>query len=335
MAARLGQMLDAGYTTVRDAGGADAGFRTAVESGLIRGPRVFVSGRPLTQTGGHGDIRTPAESILTTGERIDQTKVVADGKDAVIRAVREEFRRGADQIKMMASGGVLSASDPLAPPQFSLDELSVAVAEARRRGSYVLAHAYSDEAIGQCAEAGVRSIEHGNFLTPATAARMREAGMFLVPTLLAYELLWEHSRTTLGAAELDKLQIVRAAGLRAVKVAAEAGVKIASGSDVMGPHLSEMGRELQLKTEALGSMGTLVATTRTNAELLRVEDEVGRLSEGLIADVLVVDGDPITDIALLGDRSRIHAVFRSGVLAAGQLWCRDRAEALLESAAQS
>ncbi|MCH8850252.1 MAG: amidohydrolase family protein, partial [Chloroflexi bacterium] len=183
------ETLDAGFTTVRDAGGIDGGWAHAVASGLLRGPRILPSGAMLSQTGGHGDWRprfsddTPARSGLFAQPEI------CDGADAVRRAARQQLRRGATQLKVMASGGAMSPTDELDQPQFTVDELSAAVYEAQAAGTYVLAHAYGPRAIANALEAGVTSIEHGNFLDEATAAAMKERGAALVPTLVTYEMI--------------------------------------------------------------------------------------------------------------------------------------------------
>jgi len=207
------QALDQGFTTVRDAGGADWGMKEAVDRGLIPGPRMFVSGHPLSQSGGHGDSRTRAESYpgCGCGAELGMVPNIADGVDEVRRAVRTQLRRGADAIKVMAGGGVASPTDRLESPQYRPDELSAAVAEAEAAGTYVLAHAYTPAAIRNAVQAGVRSIEHGNFLDEATAALMAAKGTFLVPTFVTYEKLHEHGRERgLAAAQLAKLDLVLA-----------------------------------------------------------------------------------------------------------------------------
>lgn len=184
-------MLQRGFTTIRDAAGADWGLAAAIEQGLIAGPRVFYAGRALSQTGGHGDFRPrtwDADSCAccTSGA---QFSVIADGMPAVQKAAREELRRGATQIKIMASGGVASPTDPVWNVQYSEDEIRAIVWEARSWRAYVMAHAYTPEAMVRCVRNGVRSIEHGNLIDQPTAAFLASEGAFLVPTLVTYEAL--------------------------------------------------------------------------------------------------------------------------------------------------
>lgn len=294
IARRLTETLQRGFTTVRDAGGADAGFRHAIEVGMVAGPTLLVSGRPLSQTGGHGDMRRPVEQgdPLGLAARIGQIRHVVDGADAVRWAVREELRRGADQIKVMASGGVVSPSDRLKSTQFCVDELKAACEEAQASGTYVMAHAYTPAAIRNCIAAGVRSIEHGNLLDRAVASEMARAGTFLVPTLVAYESSYRRL-TSSGAAsyQVQKLSEVYDRGRDAIRLALEAGVKIGSGSDLLGPASVNQGHEIALQAEVQGSLGALESATRVNAELLCLDQQVGTLEAGKVADVLVVDGD--------------------------------------------
>jgi imidazolonepropionase-like amidohydrolase len=313
----IAQLLDQGFTTARDAGGADAGFRRAVERGVIAGPRLLVSGRPLSQTGGHADGRLATEhgNVSACGAQVGMVPQIVDGTDQVRWAVREELRRGADQIKVMAGGGVMSPTDRLEASQFSLGELQVAVETAQRAGSYVLAHAYTPEAIQTSVAAGVRSVEHGNLIDAPTAELMAEHGVFLVPTLVTYEKLYEGGeRIGLSKANLEKLAVVIDAGLESLRIAQAAGVKIASGSDLLGPMAQHRGRELAIKAQVLGPMGAIVAATRTNAELMRLDAEVGTVEPGKRADLIVVDGDPLADIELLGRPETTSVIVTDGRL---------------------
>jgi imidazolonepropionase-like amidohydrolase len=241
------------------------------------------------------------------------TPQLADGPDRVLWAAREELRRGADQLKVMAGGGVMSPTDRLEATQFSLPELRAAVGAARAAGTYVLAHAYTPDAIGQAVAAGVRSIEHGNLLDEPTAQLLAEHGVFLVPTLVTYEKLYEGGeRIGLRRENLDKLAVVIDAGLESLRIAQAAGVKIGSGSDLLGPLSRHRGRELALKAQVLGAMGAIVASTRTNAELLGLADEIGTVAVGKRADLIVVDGDPLEDPALLGRPETTPVVVTDG-----------------------
>jgi imidazolonepropionase-like amidohydrolase len=316
-ATMIRQALDQGFTTIRDAGGADWGMKEAVDRGLIPGPRMFVSGHPLSQSGGHGDPRTRAETYAGCGcgAEIGMVPNVADGVDEVRRAVRTQLRRGADAIKVMAGGGVASPTDQLESCQYQPDELSAAVAEAQAAGTYVLAHAYTPAAIRNAVQAGVRSIEHGNFLDEATAALMAATGTFLVPTFVTYEKLHEHGRERgLTAAQLAKLDLVLGSGLDGLRRAHAAGVRIGSGSDLLGPLARHKTRELAIKASVLGAHQTLIATTKTNAELLGIAAETGTIEPGKRADLLVVDGDPLADIAVLQHPDNLMAIVKAGQL---------------------
>ena len=309
----LTEMLDRGFTSVRDAGGADAGFRRLIERGTIPGPRLLVSGRPLTQTGGHGDNRRAMEQADAAPRVLGMTHAVADGPDEVRRAVREELRRGADQVKVMAGGGVMSPTDRLESVQYSLEELTAAVAAAAATGSYVLAHAYTAEAIEVCVAAGVRSIEHGNLLNKRAAELMAEAGTFLVPTLVTYEKLHEQgSELGIPKANLDKLGRIIEAGLESLRIAHAAGVRIGSGSDLLGPMRRFQGLQIALQAQALGAGAAIIAATKTNAELLGIGADTGTIEAGKLADIIAVDGDPLADPGLLGAPQRIRMVMHNG-----------------------
>ena len=309
----LTEMLDRGFTSVRDAGGADAGFRHLIERGTIAGPRLLVSGRPLTQTGGHGDKRRAMERVDPAARALGINQAVADGPEEVRRAVREELRRGADQIKVMAGGGVMSPTDRLESVQYSLEELTAAVAAATASGSYVLAHAYTAEAIEVCVAAGVRSIEHGNLLNNRAAQLMAQAGTFLVPTLVTYEKLHEQgSELGIPQANLDKLDRIIDAGLESLRIARSAGVRIGSGSDLLGPMRGFQGQEIALQAQALGAAAAITAATKTNAELLGIDGDTGTIEVGKLADLVAVDGDPLADPGLLGAPERLRMVMHNG-----------------------
>jgi imidazolonepropionase-like amidohydrolase len=291
--------LDLGFTTLRDAGGLDWGFRAAIEQGLIRGPRLMLSVNMLTQSGGHGDKRGKAREDQPPRNSIGMYPEVCDGPDAVRKSAREALRRGADQVKVMADGGVASPSDKPGQWQFTVEELRAAVETAEAAGTYVLAHTYTPRAIQNCLAAGVRSIEHGNLLDEETARRMAEKGAYLVPTLTVFDVLAKEGKGAgMDPFVLSKLAQVREGTFRALELAKKAGVKIASGTDIIGPFQHLKGREFALKGEILSPMETIVSATRTNAELLRLEDRLGTLEAGKWADLIVIDGNPLRDLTL-------------------------------------
>ena len=314
-------MLRRGFTTVRDAGGADYGLAEAVERGLVAGPRIFYSGRVLSQTGGHGDFRSRGEPPPACACHIHTTGFahVADGVDAVRKAAREELRRGAFQVKIMASGGVASPSDPIWNLQYSEGEMRAIVEEAAGWRTYAMAHAYTPEAIRRAVDAGVRSIEHGNLIDRPTAGRMAEAGAFLVPTLVTYFAIDELGRK-LGfpAVSQAKVKDVLDAGLASLEIAREAGVRIGFGTDLLGETHDQQSREFAIRARALPPLEILRSATLVNAELLGRPGELGVVAPGALADLLLVDGNPLADVAPLADPERhLRAVVKAGALVAG------------------
>ncbi len=315
MARTLEDTLQQGFTTVRDAGGTDWSFKAAVERGIVEGPRLLVSDRPLSQTGGHGDWRRATETqspeifCPTAGMR----SVVCDGADEVRRAAREQLRLGADQIKVMASGGAMSPADELSATQYAPEELRAAVEEAEAARTYVMAHAYNDESVRNCLEAGVRSIEHGNLIDEETARLITQAGAYLVPTLITYEALSKEGKSyNVPEDVIRKIDEARELGIQALRFAREAGVRIASGSDLLGPLQDRKARELEIKTEVLSPMESLVSATKTNASLFGMEDEIGTVEEGKLADLLVVDGNPLENITVLQKKSNLKLIMKGG-----------------------
>lgn len=315
MAGTLTDTLMQGFTTVRDAGGADWSFKAAVERGVVEGPRLLVSDKPLSQTGGHGDWRRRSETqqpeifCPTAGMR----SVVCDGADAVRWAAREQLRLGADQIKVMASGGAMSPADELAATQYQIAEIRAAVEVAEAASTYVMAHAYNDGSVRNCLEAGVRSIEHGNLIGEETAAMISRSDAYLVPTLVTYEALSEEG-DAYGVPEnvIRKIDEAREVGIRALRYAYEAGVKIASGSDLLGPLQDRKARELEIKTEVMSPMESLVSATSTNAWLFGMQDLIGTVEEGKLADLLVVDGNPLDDISVLQEKENLKIIMKGG-----------------------
>jgi imidazolonepropionase-like amidohydrolase len=310
----LHETLLRGFTTIRDMGGADAGLRRAVEEGLFPGPRLFVSGRPLSQTGGHGDMRNPADGCPACAMRAEANMmVVADGVDGVRRAAREEIRRGVDQIKIMASGGISSPADPVDYDQYALDEIGAVVEEARRAGKYVAAHAYTPSAIARAVDCGVRTIEHGNFLDEASAARMAAQDAILVPTLVVYRRVVQHAAEVgISAFHLAKAREVLATGTRSLEIARRAGVRMALGTDLFRAPKQYQAEELLIRAEALPAAEVLRSATIVGAELVRRSQDLGLVAEGYLADLLVVDGDPLADLGLLQDQGAHLAMIIKG-----------------------
>jgi imidazolonepropionase-like amidohydrolase len=309
-ARRLEAALSRGFTTVRDPAGGDAGLARAIAERVIRAPRYFWTGAALSQTGGHGDARAADSDVC--GCAAHSVEVV-DGVDPLRRAVRDRFRRGAHAIKILTSGGVVSLTDPIRIPQYSAEEIRAVTDEATRRGSYVIAHAYSPEAIRHAIDNGVRSIEHGNLLDPETASAMAAVGAFLVPTLATYDAM-ERRGAELGMAaiSLQKNGEVLEAGRKAVEFARAAGVRVGFGTDLMGVLEEEQLHGLRLQVEVDGPLLALRSATSVNAELLRRAD-LGRVQEGCVADLLVVDGNPFEDPSVLWGGPDKRTVMQGGV----------------------
>jgi imidazolonepropionase-like amidohydrolase len=308
------ESLDQGFTTVRDAGGADAGFREAQKQGLIPGPRIFVSGSALSQTGGHGDFRLPTETRSPSLDLAGVATRICDGVDEVRRGAREQLRRGADYVKVMGGGGCMSPSDEIDTSQYSPEELRAAVYEAEAVGTYVAAHVYSSRSIRNCVASGVRTLEHCNLMDESAARAIKEAGAFMVPTLVTYEMISRMGKS-MGIPEYNvrKINEARDRGLEALAVAKRLGVKIASGSDLLGPMQRYKGMELELQARVLGPMGAIVATTKTNAELLKKEKDLGTIETGKLADFILVQGDPLKDITLFQQyQEKIPVIIQGG-----------------------
>ncbi|MDE2572534.1 MAG: amidohydrolase family protein [bacterium] len=319
----LRSMLARGFTSVRDAGGADYSLAQAVERGWIEGPRIFPSGKALSQTGGHGDTRRRSDEMdpCPCAGRIGLLSRVEDGIDGVRRAVREELQKGATQIKIMASGGVASPTDRIDSTQYALDEIAAIVAEAAAQNTYVMAHAYTSRAIRRAVECGVRSIEHGNLIDQETAAAMGRSGAYAVPTLITYDMLAEHGeRLGLPAASVAKIEEVREAGLRSLEIFKRAGVKMGYGSDLLGELHRYQSAEFALRARVLPAHEVIVSATTTAAEILRMDGRLGVIAPEATADVLVIDGDPLRDLSLLGGQGEhLDAVMKAGAFAKNRL----------------
>lgn len=297
-------MLHRGFTTVRDAAGADFGLQEAVARGLYEGPRLFIAGFPISQTGGHADMRPKGvrgEGMFCSCAGLGLMGAIADGVGEVRRAVREQVRNGANHIKIMAGGGISSPTDPIDGTQFSMDELRAAVEEAEAANLYALAHAYSPRAVTRAVQAGVRSIEHGNLIDEATVRVMKTHGAFLVPTLSTYAALAEEGqRLGWSDAMLQKLAVVQTRGIEAVKLAQAEGVPVVFGTDLLGHMHGRQSGEFALRQGAMTAVQVLQSATIVAARLMRQEAHIGQIVAGAFADLLLVDGDPTLDATVLG-----------------------------------
>ncbi|ARK20118.1 metal-dependent hydrolase family protein [Sporosarcina ureae] len=309
--------LHAGITSVRDALGADAGVKKAIEDGFISGPRMQLSINALTITGGHGDGYTVSGNVIDImpSNYPGMPNGLCDGVEEVRKKTREMLRAGAEVIKVHATGGVLSATDHPEFTQFSLEELKVMVEEGHfRKGIKVMAHAQGAEGIKNAVRAGVHSIEHGIFIDDEAIELMLENGTFLVPTLLAPVAVLETAHETgMPETAVQKSKEVIDQHVASFTKAYNAGVKIAMGTDAgVFKHGTNL-RELGLMVDAgMSPMESIIASTKTAAECLGWEDRVGTLETGKLADVLVVKGNPLEDIYSLANNDTIQVVIKDG-----------------------
>lgn len=313
----LRRTIDAGITTVRDAGGADLGIKQAVEQGVVVGPRLQISITVLGITGGHTDGWMPSGLDFNLFPPYPgNPSGICDGVDEVRKKVREVLRAGADVIKICSTGGVLSPTDHPEFTQFSPEELAVIVQEARyRRGVKVMSHAQGSEGIKNAVRAGIHSIEHGIFLDDEAIELMLKHGTFLVPTLLAPLAVVEIAEATGNMPEYgvrkakETIEIHRDSIAKAYK----AGVRIAMGTDAgVMPHGTNL-RELGLMASVgMSPMEVIVATTKTAAECLGWEDRVGTIESGKLADLIITKNDPLTDLTTLEKPENITLVMKDG-----------------------
>jgi imidazolonepropionase-like amidohydrolase len=314
MAENLRITLALGITTVRDAAGADAGLKLAVEEGTLVGPRMQISVNMLSMTGGHSDAWLPSGVVGTWGLTYPgMPSGVCDGLDGVSAKVREMIRAGADVIKIASSGGFLSPGDDPRQPNFSQAEVDAIVATAADLGRWVMSHAHGAEGIKRAVRAGVRSIDHGTFLDEEAISMMLESGTWLVPTLTAgdtTDALAEDPR--LPAAVREKLRTLGRPELNAFRMAAEAGVKVAMGTDCpVAPHGTNLNELRHMSEHGFTPAQALVAATSSAAELMGLQDELGTIAPGKRADLVVVDGDPF-EFGTLSER--INQVWKDGAL---------------------
>jgi imidazolonepropionase-like amidohydrolase len=309
----MGQMLDRGFTTVRDAAGGDYGLADAQTEGLIRGPRLLFGGRALSQTGGHGDSRSRGTHRHDDHPCCAGLSRIADGVDAVRTAARDELRKGAHHIKVMASGGVASPTDRIDSTQYSAEELRAVVEEAEAANRYVAAHAYTARAVNRALELGIRSIEHGNLLDDRSIELFGARDAFLVPTLVTYWALKQEGREHgLPESSWRKVDEVLGAGLVALERAARGGVKLVYGSDLLGGMHRHQKHEFRLRAEVQPPLDVIRSATSIAAELVNMTGEIGALRPGAYADLLVLDGDPIADVGVLVEPKHLRHVVQGG-----------------------
>jgi imidazolonepropionase-like amidohydrolase len=308
-------MLNRGFTSVRDTGGADWGIKSAVDQGDIPGPRLFIAGAAIGPTGGHSDPRRRTDfgmrchccDAMRFGMR------TSDGVSEVLKSVREQMRQGADHIKIMMSGGVASPYDPLDSLQFSPAEVAAAVQEAHAFGRYVCAHAYTPEAMTRAAQGGVRVIEHGNLIDDATAKLMAEKGMFMVANLVTYYAMRERAAEYgMSGDMLAKNDLVIDGGLRSLEICKRAGVPVGYGTDLLGALQVEQSREFMIRSEVMSPIEIIRAATTIGARIVRQEGKIGTLKAGAYADLLLIDGNPLKNLGLFQEQGKHLAAIMKG-----------------------
>lgn len=320
------QMLHRGFTSVRDCGGAHSAIKEAIEDGVFPGPRLFIAGHALSQSGGHADFRDKHDHSACCGGATTGLGRVCNGVPQCMQAVREEIRSGSDFIKIMGSGGVSSPTDKIDHLQFTAKEIRAMVECANNAGTYVTAHAYTPEAIQHCVENGCKGIEHGNFLTKDTAALMVKHGAFLTPTLVTYDQMASPKWAGyLPPESQSKNSEVLDAGLRALKLASESGVSVCFGTDLLGPLGQAQTHEFSLRAQVLSSLEVLRSATMTPARMFGMAEVLGQVKEGFEADMLFLSADPLEDVTIL-DRPED---FVKGVMKGGRVY-KSRCQSLVE-----
>jgi imidazolonepropionase-like amidohydrolase len=318
----LQHALRCGFTTVRDVGGGNYSLQRALADRLFEGPRLYYSGKVLTMTGGHGDFRPIEERPRygavcgCAGAGFNALAVVADGVDECVKAVREELRQGAHCIKIMASGGVASPTDPIWMNQYREDEIRAIVGECTERRSYVAAHCHPASAVRRCVEFGVRSIEHATLIDDDTAAFVAARGAYVVPTMVILERLVALGRE-LGfpPQSQDKAEVAWRQAIAGLDIMRRAGVKLVYGTDLLGSLYDQQCREFTLRAQVFTPLELLRQATSNAAEMMMQQGRLGCVAPGALADLLVVDGDPLSDISLLAaDGAALRAIVRAGEL---------------------
>ena len=323
-----------GYTTVRDAGGPAVALQKAVADGKVDGPRIYPSGAVISQTSGHGDHRaynTPHPNFPGNTPHAMQTptgfELLCDGVSEVLRCSREVLRSGATQLKVMSGGGASSSFGPLYTVQYLPEELEAAVRAARDYGTYVMVHAYHDESIIRSIDAGVRSIEHGTLMTEKGMKKIMQEDAWISPYFTMLSLPWETIEAYVGAQNADKARQIYDGAENQIKILQKSGYdKIAFGADVVGPISAQRNsnNEFVVRAKYWKPVEVLKQTTYNNARLLKEETgprnpyqegDLGVIKEGAYADMILVDGNPLEDIAVLTDpTNKLKLIMKDGVI---------------------
>ena len=316
---RIRNMLERGFTSVRDVAGADFGIRQALAEGLITGPRAFVGGPGLTQTGGHGDQRSRTDSRLDRDRNsngVDHHSYIVDGPEQMRQVVRDELRKGADHIKLMASGGVGSPNDSIEDWQFSEEEIRIACREAAAKGKYVCAHTYASSAVQRAVQFGVRTVEHCNLIDRQTAAMVRDHNAFVVPTLVCYEVTEQHGDALgLSPYVMEKLRYVNEGGISLLEHCEAERTQMGFGTDLMGEMEYAQSMEFVIRARVQKPVDVLRSATSVNARILQMEGQLGTIRPDAIADLLLIDGNPLEEISVLdGQGENIPMIMQEGRL---------------------
>ncbi|MDF2716433.1 MAG: hypothetical protein K0R28_3358 [Paenibacillus sp.] len=322
------EMLLRGFTTVRDAGGITFGLKKNIDNGYLEGPRILPSNSMISQTSGHGDIRANhaeeriTDRIYASADLNSKLSVIADGVDEVIRAVREQLFLGASQIKLMAGGGFSSAYDPLPTVQFSLEEMKAAVGAAADYGTYVMAHLYTPQSMHRAAKAGVKCFEHATMLDEETARIVADQGIWITP---GPQLGREYPLEGLSKSVIKLIEDFRRGERISTELIDKYNLPILYGTDAFGN--TDKAAEIQLDDFRLykarfGSYRGIVAATGNAHELIKLstyqnpypEGKIGVLEEGSFADLLIIRGNPVEDLAILSDVTNIRFIMKNAVV---------------------
>ena len=304
--------LDAGFTTIREAGSTDyvdVAVRDAVNRGLISGPRIHASGPSLGSTGGHADVNGWSPNLAIPG-----TGAIVDGPDAIRLQVRKNVKYGADQIKFVATGGILSVGDAVNAPQYGDDEMKALVDEAHRLGRKVMAHAHGGAGLLAAVNAGVQSIEHGSLVDDAAITAMKARGTYLVPTLIILEeIVKDGVKKGVPANSIAKATAIAAERRMRLRHAYQSGVKFALGTDATSDIHGRNGEEFKYMVDILGAtpMDAITIGTMNAATLLGVEQDFGSVTVGKVADLVAVQGNPLQEISLL---AHVSFVMKGGTV---------------------
>ena len=311
------QMLNRGFTTVRDCGGVSLSLKKSIEEGIIQGPRLFFAGPFLSQTGGHGDTRGALDKSKIEccgGGSSNFPSHICDGVPECLRSARENIRTGSDFLKIMGGGGVCSPTDRIDNIQFTDEEIRAITTVAKNSQTYVTCHAYTSGSIKQAINNGVLGIEHGNLIDKETAELMASKGAYLTPTLVTYSAMArEKFAGYMPRESMEKNSQVFIAGLEGLKIAADAGVNICYGSDLLGHLGACQSEEFTIRAQVLPALAILQSATVTPAKMMSQEKFLGQIQPGFAADMLILNNNPLEDISVLAQpESHLLAVIKDG-----------------------